>query len=136
MNILTRGQVMNEGRLTFESIVAVDDQNRLVVTLMGSLRVDNPYRHLHKHLEDLNRILPGQTFASVLFDFAQLGFCHDHCFYVIMDIVDAVYLHVLAPVKVRRVINDDWQYETVPILLNLEDTANAVRTTFEDVTIS
>jgi hypothetical protein len=36
-------------------------------------------------------------------------------------------------VLVRRLEEDDWQQETLPILLNLDEASVAARTTFEDV---
>jgi hypothetical protein len=50
-----------------------------------------------------------------------------------MDIVDTVYNLVPGHVTVRRVADDDWQHETLPILLNLSEECVAERTSFENV---
>ncbi|MDI1434326.1 hypothetical protein [Polyangium sorediatum] len=133
MEVLTFGMVMDGGRTVFTVVAARDDEDRLVLTFEGVLRVDNPYRYLWSFLEDLGRILPGRAFASIQMDFTQMPFINDNCMYTIMDIVDAVYLHVPGPVTVRRIANDEWQRVALPIFLNLSDVENAARTTFEDV---
>ncbi|TKC97878.1 hypothetical protein [Polyangium fumosum] len=136
MKILARGAVMADELSVFEVVAARDDEDRLVLTFEGVLRVDNPYRHLWSFLEELGRILPERVFASIRMDFTRMRFANDNCFYVIMDIVDAVYLGVPgAPVTVRRGANEDWQQETLPVLLNLSEEANAARTTFEDIAV-
>jgi hypothetical protein len=66
-------------------------------------------------------------------DFSELEFCNSNGFYVIMDIIETVYGKVSGPVLVRRLEEDDWQQETLPILLNLDEASVAARTTFEDV---
>jgi hypothetical protein len=53
-----------------------------------------------------------------------------------MDIVDAVYNLVPGSVTVRRIADDDWQCETLPILLNLSEEHISVRTKFEDIKAS
>ncbi len=68
-----------------------------------------------------------------MLDFTELEFCNSNGFYVIMDIVELVYLLLPGPVLVRRLQEDDWQQETLPILLNLDEETIAARTTFEDV---
>jgi len=134
MTVLTRGAVMADELTVFEVVAARDDEDRLVLTFEGVLRADNPYRHLWSFLEELGRILPERAFASVRMDFTRMRFANDNCFYVIMDIVDAVYTGVPGvPVIVRRGANEDWQQETVPILLNLSEDTIAARTTFEEV---
>jgi hypothetical protein len=40
---------------------------------------------------------------------------------------------VKGTITVRRVRDDDWQQETLPILLNLDEEAIASRTNFEEV---
>jgi len=134
MKVLTYGEVMDGGRSVFHVVAAQEDEDCLVVRFEGILRVDNPYRYLWSFLEELVRILPERAFASIRLDFTRMPFCNDNCFYTLMDIVDAVYLHVPGrPVTVRRIPNDAWQRATLPILLNLREEDNAARTTFEDV---
>jgi hypothetical protein len=125
--------VMDDGRTVFTVVAARDDEDRLMLTFDGVLRVHNPNRYLWSFLEDLGRILPGSAFASIRMDFTRMPFINDNSFYTIMDIVDAAYLHVPGPVTVRRIANDEWQRVTLPILLNLSEEDIAARTTFEDV---
>ena len=67
-------------------------------------------------------------------DFSKFSFCNDNNFYVLMDIIDAVYNLVAGPVTVRRIANDGWQREVLPILLNLREDYIAARIKFEEVT--
>jgi hypothetical protein len=132
MKILTYGEIMDGGASVFHSVAKVDG-DRLFVTFEGVIRIDNPYRFLEPYLHELDRSLPEQNVRESVIDFAQLRFCNSNGFYVIMDIVEAVYRHVKGAVTVRRVRDDDWQQETLPILLNLDEDAVASRTTFEEV---
>jgi hypothetical protein len=132
MKILTYGEIMDGGASVFHSVAKVDG-DRLFVTFEGVIRIDNPYRFLEPYLHELDRSLPEQNVRESVIDFAQLRFCNSNGFYVIMDIVEAVYRHVKGAVTVRRVRDDDWQQETLPILLNLDEDAIASRTTFEEV---
>ncbi|MFY0542332.1 hypothetical protein [Nannocystis pusilla] len=97
------------------------------------VRIDNPYRYLSALLQDLREILPKREIQRSVLDFTELEFCNSNGFYVIMDIVELVYLLLPGPVLVRRLQEDDWQQETLPILLNLDEETIAARTTFEDV---
>jgi hypothetical protein len=133
MKVLTYGEIMDGGLSVFHSVAKLDDQH-LIVTFEGIIRVANPYRYLHTYLEELAKILPRQSITKVTMDFVKVQFCGDHAFYVLMDIVDAVYNMVPGPVTVRRIPGNDWQHATLPILLNLSEDDNAARTTFEDVT--
>jgi hypothetical protein len=132
MKVLAYGEIMDGGLSVFHVVAGRDDDDRLVVTFEGVIRVDNPYRYLHTVIEELSRVLPRHSFASILMDFTRMRFSNDNAWYVIMDIIDAVYNLVPGPVTVR-IADDDWQGETVPILLNLSEADNAARTTFEDI---
>lgn len=66
-------------------------------------------------------------------DFTELRFCNSNGFYVIMDIVEAAYQNVPGQVTVRRLLGDDWQQETLPILLNADEEAISQRTSYSDV---
>lgn len=135
MNVLTYGEIMDGGSSVFHSVAKLDQQH-LIVTLQGVVRVDNPYRYLHTYIEQLAKLLPCQPISRVTFDFTKMRFCNDNGFYVIMDIIDGVYNLTSCPVVVRRIADDDWQVEALPILLNLAEEHVAIRTTFEDVTMS
>ena len=66
-------------------------------------------------------------------DFTGLSFCNSNGFYVIMDITELIYQSVDGPVVVKRLEEDDWQQETLPILLDIEEEEVGARTLFEDV---
>lgn len=132
MKILTYGEIMDGGASVFHSVAKLDGE-RLFVTFEGVIRIDNPYRYLEPYLQELDKALPDQTVGECVIDFAQLRFCNSNGFYVIMDIVETVYRHVKGSITVRRVRDDDWQQETLPILLNLDEDAIASRTAFEEV---
>jgi hypothetical protein len=132
MKILTYGEIMDGGASVFHSVAKLDGE-RLFVTFEGVIRIDNPYRYLEPYLQELDKTLPDQTVGECVIDFAQLRFCNSNGFYVIMDIVETVYRHVKGSITVRRVRDDDWQQETLPILLNLDEDAIASRTAFEEV---
>jgi len=132
MKVLTYGEIMDGGLSVFHSVAKLDDHH-LILTFEGVIRVDNPYRYLHTYLEELAKVLPRQSITETTMDFVKMRFCNSNGFYVIMDIVDAVYNLVPGRVTVRRIADDDWQCETLPILLNLSEEHIAGRTSFEDV---
>lgn len=132
MNVLTYGEIMDGGASVFHCVVR-EDAGSLFVTFSGVVRVDNPYRHLSVLLRDLHDLLPQKSIDRSVIDFSELEFCNSNGFYVIMDIIETVYGSVPGPVLVRRLEEDDWQQETLPILLNLDEATIAARTTFEDV---
>ena len=132
MKILTYGEIMDGGASVFHSVAKLDG-TKLIVSFDGVIRIDNPYRYLSPFLKELAEVLPKQTVTETLIDFVDLRFCNSNGFYVIMDIVELVYTHVKGPVSVRRVEEDDWQQETLPILLNLDEEVVAQRTSFQNV---
>lgn len=132
MNVLTYGEIMDGGASVFHC-VAREDETTFLLTFSGVVRIDNPYRHLAGLLQDLREILPKRQISRSVLDFSELEFCNSNGFYVIMDIVEIVYGAIQGPVLVRRLEEDDWQQETLPILLNLDEESIAARTTFEDV---
>ena len=135
MKVLTYGEIMDGGLSVFHSVAKLDDKH-LILTFEGVIRVDNPYRYLHAYLEELAKVLPKQKITDTTMDFVKMRFCNSNGFYVIMDIVDAVYNLVPGPVTVRRIADDDWQCETLPILLNLAEDHISARTKFEDIKAS
>ena len=132
MNVLTYGEIMDGGSSVFHC-VAREDEGTFQLTFSGVVRIDNPYRYLSPMLQQLKEVLPGRKIERSVLDFSELEFCNSNGFYVIMDIVEIVYATVEGPVLVRRLQEDDWQQETLPILLNLDEESIAARTTFEDV---
>jgi hypothetical protein len=132
MNVLTYGEIMEGGASVFHCVVR-EDAGSLFVIFSGVVRVDNPARHLADLLAELRQLLPGRSIDRTVIDFTELEFCNSNGFYIIMDIIELVYAAVTGPVVVRRLEEDDWQQETLPILLNLDEAAVAARTFFEDV---
>ena len=132
MNILTYGEIMDGGASVFH-FVAREDAGSLLVTFSGVVRVDNPARHLAELVNDLRQLLPGRAIERTVIDFTELEFCNSNGFYIIMDIIELVYASVAGGVVVRRLEEDDWQQETLPILLNLDEPSVEARTSFEDV---
>ena len=132
MNVLTYGEIMEGGASVFHCVVREDDGS-LFVIFSGVVRVDNPARHLAELLGELRLVLPGRTIDRTVIDFTELEFCNSNGFYIIMDIIELVYAAATGPVLVRRLEEDDWQQETLTILLNLDEAAVAARTSFEDV---
>jgi hypothetical protein len=49
-----------------------------------------------------------------------------------MDIIEIIYDTFSAPVLVKRLKDDDWQQETLPILLNIDEPEIDERTNFEE----
>ncbi|EYF01544.1 hypothetical protein [Chondromyces apiculatus] len=133
MKTLSYGEITDGGLSVFQSVARLEDDGRLVLTFEGAIRIDNPYRYLSGYLDELARVLPQYPINATTMDFVKMRFCNSNGFYVIMDIVDAVYNLVPGPVVVRRISDDDWQHETLPILLNLSEEHIAARTTFDDV---
>ncbi|MDP3274982.1 MAG: hypothetical protein Q8Q09_07275 [Deltaproteobacteria bacterium] len=132
MKILTYGEIMDGGASVFHSVAKLDGST-LLVSFEGVIRIDNPYRFLSGYLDELGKLLPTHAIAQTVIDFAELRFCNSNGFYIIMDLVECVYANVEGTITVRRVRDDDWQQETLPILLNLEEEAISTRTHFEEV---
>jgi hypothetical protein len=49
-----------------------------------------------------------------------------------MDIAEMIIGTTKGPITVKRLKDDDWQQETLPILLNVDEAEIGVRTTFEE----
>ncbi len=131
MKILTYGEIMERGTSRF-TVVAQLEGEALSVRMTGAIRVDNPYKHLSDFLAELRQNLAGLTIRSADFDFTDLKYCNSIGFYVLMDIIECVYTAFDGPVNVRRLAEDDWQQQSLPILLNLDDEAVRRRTTDVD----
>ena len=131
MRVIAYGDIMDRGQSAFTSVAKVDG-TRLLVSFEGVIRVDNPYNHLRPYLDELGDLLDGLSIGETVIDFTQLRFCNSNGFYVIMDITEIIYEHTSGPVQVLRLQRDDWQQETLPILIDVEDPAISGRTNFED----
>ncbi len=131
MRILTYGDIMDGGTSVFTSVAKLDVP-KLIVSFSGAIRVDNPYRYLATYVSELEERLPPVPVESIELDFTELNFCNSNGFYVIMDVVEILYSIFPVHVTVKRLKEDDWQQETLPILLNVDEPEVARRTTFED----
>ncbi len=133
MKVITFGEIVDGGASVFHSVATLDAHS-LKHRFEGVIRVDNPYRFLKGHIDELSAKLPELGLQELVIDFTDLHFCNSNGFYVIMDVVEALYLGSGdAKVIVRRIGDDDWQRETLPILLNVDDEDIGRRTSFEDV---
>ena len=131
MRVLTYGDVMDGGTSVFTSVAKLDALT-LIVSFSGAIRVDNPYRYLSAYVSELEERLPSAQVTAIELDFTELNFCNSNGFYVIMDIIEIIYANFSAKVRVKRLKEDDWQQETLPILLNVDEPEIGKRTTFED----
>lgn len=132
MKVLTYGDIMDGGRSVFTSVAKLDGE-RLLVSFMGVIRVENPHKELKHFLDELRSTLPKLTIRETELDFTQLVFCNSNGFYLIMEVTEIVYQLTDGPVIVRRLKDDDWQQETLPILLDTDEDSIAARTRFADV---
>lgn len=129
--ILTYGDISDGGVSVFTSVAKLED-SKLIISFSGVIRIDNPYKHLTKYFDDLKEMVPKQKAGAAEIDFQELSFCNSNGFYIIMDIVELIYENVAGPVVVKRLKEDDWQQETLPILLNADEPEISERTTFEE----
>lgn len=131
MKVLAFGEIMDGGASVFSSVAKVD-ADLLIVSFGGSIRIDNPYRYLEQYLSELEQLLPPENIGRIEFDFKELDFCNSNGFYIIMDITEMIINTIGGPITVKRLKGDDWQQETLPILLNVDEPEIEARTTFEE----
>jgi hypothetical protein len=131
LKVLTYGDIMDGGTSVFTSVAKIDGK-KLIVSFSGMIRVDNPYKHLESYIDDLEAELDSAEIADVELDFRELNFCNSNGFYVIMDLIEIVYATKDVPVVVNRLKDDDWQQETLPILLNIDEPEIDGRTSFKE----
>jgi hypothetical protein len=131
VRILTYGDIMDGGTTVFTSVTKLDG-TKLIVSFSGTIRVDNPYRYLSAYVSELEERLPPVQVEAIELDFTELNFCNSNGFYVIMDIVEILYNVFPVGVTVKRLKEDDWQQETLPILLNVDEPEIGKRTTFKE----
>lgn len=131
MRVLTYGDIMDVGTSVFTAVAKLDGA-KLILSFSGVIRVDNPYKHLENYINDLEDELKESVINEIDFDFRELNFCNSNGFYVIMDITEIIYNRLSAPVLVKRLKDDDWQQETLPILLNIDEPEINNRTTFKE----
>jgi hypothetical protein len=131
LKILAFGEIMDGGTSVFSSVAKVDG-NLLILSFGGSIRIDNPYRYLEQYLLDLEQLLPQENIGSIEFDVKGLDFCNSNGFYIIMDITEMIINAIPGPITVKRLKDDDWQQETLPILLNVDEPGIRQRITFQE----
>jgi hypothetical protein len=122
---------MDGGKSVFTSVTKLDGK-KLILSFNGFIRVDNPYRYLESYIDELENTFSDLDVDSVELDFRELNFCNSNGFYVIMDITEIVFNTFDAPVVVDRLKDDDWQQETLPILLNVDEDEIEKRITFQE----
>jgi hypothetical protein len=81
---------------------------------------------------ELDQLIPKEKIGRIEFDFKELNFCNSNGFYIIMDIAEMIITTTKGPITVKRLKDDDWQQETLPILLNVDEPEIEARTTFEE----
>ena len=131
MKVLAFGEIMDGGISVFSSVAKID-ADLLIVSLGGSIRIDNPYKYLEQYLSELDQLIPKEKIGRIEFDFKELDFCNSNGFYIIMDITEMIIDTTNGPIVVKRLKDDDWQQETLPILLNVDEPEIETRTTFEE----
>ena len=131
MKVLAFGEIMDGGVSVFSSVAKID-ADLLIVSFGGSIRIDNPYKHLEQYLLELDQLLPQEKIGRIEFDFKELDFCNSNGFYIIMDITEMIISATKGPITIKRLKDDDWQQETLPILLNVDEPEIDGRTTFQE----
>jgi hypothetical protein len=122
---------MDGGTSVFTSVVKIEGQ-KMILSFSGVIRVDNPYKHLESYINDLDEELRRTDVENIELDFRELNFCNSNGFYVIMDLIEIIYDNKDVPVIVNRLKEDDWQQETLPILLNIDEPEINDRTSFNE----
>ena len=132
MKLLTYADIMDEGTSVFTAVAQVAEK-KLHVEFKGVIRIENPYNQLFNFIEELKNKLTDIVVHNIVFDFTELNYCNSNGFYVLMDIVEMVYQNLECPVVIKRLQDDDWQQETLPILLNIEEDEISDRTVFVEL---
>lgn len=131
MKILAYGDITDGGSTVFTSVASVDGDT-LKLSFAGSIRIDDPYVHLESYLEELRSCLPSDSLGKIELDFQELAFCNSNGFYIIMDITELILGKYDCKIEVNRLEEDDWQQETLPILLNVDEPSIAKRIKFKE----
>jgi hypothetical protein len=124
---------MDGGTSVFTSVAKIDGK-KMILSFSGVIRVDNPYKHLESYVNDLDEEIRKTVVENIELDFRELNFCNSNGFYVIMDLIEIIYDSKDVPVIVNRLKDDDWQQETLPILLNIDEPEINDRTSFKEFT--
>lgn len=133
METLCRGEIIESNRVVFVSETAIDDKNQLLVTLAGIIRVSDPQQFFSEYTKNISIKLPSLPTKSVIIDFSKFVFCNSTGFYLVLDIVESIYCHFPGTIIIRRLLDSEWQIETLPILLRAIGEQIIPRTIFEDI---
>jgi anti-anti-sigma regulatory factor len=131
MNILTYGEIIENGKSIF-SVIAKMDDDKLIVKFEGELRSEHPLKDLEYFMESLEPKAKENEISKTEIDFTELKFCSSNGFYVVMDILEAIFNNSTGDIYVKRLSEDDWHQETLPVLLNIDDKGIAARVTVEN----
>ena len=132
MKFLATSEILADGKTVFTASSFIRGEV-LLVSFHGELRVEHPYKYMQPFIDELAQKLPGEKVKTAQVDFSRLDFCNSNGFYAIMDAIELIYRLPGIPVEVKRNRNDDWQQETLPILLNIENKDIASRTEIIDI---
>lgn len=132
MKIVTYGEIMDQGSSAFIVFVQLEKKH-LVAHFKGVIRVDDPYKFLGDFIQELEEKLKKQAIERVTFDFTALEYCNSNGFYSVMDIIEIIYKFSHGSVYVKRLEGDDWQQQTLPVLLNLRNADISKRTLLENI---
>ena len=132
MRLLTYGEIIERGTSRF-TVAAQIGGEEVQLKMSGAVRVDNPYKYLSDFVAELKVRLREERAGSAVLDFTDLTYCNSVGFYVLMDIIEAVYESVPGTVTIKRLKDDDWQQESLPILLDLDNEAVGRRTIVQEI---
>lgn len=127
------GRIYEGTRRVFLVQAANSEADTLLVSFEGIIRADDSGKILSGYIKELDRFLSEHAAVNAVLDFTKLQFCNSTGFYTVMDILDVVYRRVPGRVLIRRLADDDWHTETLPLLLVTLGADVAVRTIYQDV---
>jgi hypothetical protein len=131
MKILAYGDIMEGGTSVFTTILKIKG-DELIVSFKGVIRVDDPYKYLSYFIKDIETKIDIKEIKNTIIDFTELKYTNSNGFYVLMDIIENIYKNTKGAITVKRLKEDDWQQETLPILLNCDDKKVSSRIELED----
>jgi hypothetical protein len=131
MKIITYGEIIEAGNSKFTAVTQLNN-DELIIKLNGKIRTENPYKYLSKYIEDMRTKIIETEIKNTTLDFTELQYCNSNGFYALMDVIEIAYNKTSCPVTIKRLKHDDWQQETLPILLNISDEQIQKRTTFKE----
>ena len=131
MKILSYGDIMEGGTSVFTTIIKLKGEE-LIASFKGVIRVDDPYKYLSYFIKDIEKKININEIKNTVIDFTELKYTNSNGFYVLMDIIENIYKNTKGPITVKRLKEDDWQQETLPILLNCDDKNISSRIKLED----